>query len=158
MNKKHKICLWGIDSPYCWEHVRAFSDEFDMFSIVVGRGFGYNFDVQVIYSNPFKKRPFSIIFWILNNARIMYLFLKYDRKCDCHLVHYLTSPYALAIALLPLRKPIIYCVYGSDVRTSEGIRKKLVKKALERANVIFCFTQSFYRKYIVSKYGIDEKR
>ena len=158
MSKKQKICLWGIDSPYCLEHAKEFSDEFDMFSIVVGKSFGYNFDIQIIDSNPFKRRPLSTIFTILNIVRIMYLFLKYDRKCDCHLVHYLTSPYALAIALLPLRKPIIYCVYGSDVRTPEGRRKKLVKKALERANVIFCLTQSFYRKYIVSKYGIDEKK
>lgn len=160
MTKKHKICLWGSDSdfPYSWEHAKEFSDEFDMFHIVHGRGFGYNFDVQITTSNLSKRRPFSIILWILNIARIMYLFLKYDRKCDCHLVHYLELPYTLAIALLPLKKPIVYCAYGSDVRTPEGYNKKIVKKALERVNVIFCLTQSFYRKYIVSKYGIDEKK
>ena len=154
--KRYKVCLWGTDSIYCWEHVKKFGDEFDIFSIVVGRIFGYSFDIQI--TNPFKKRPFSTIFWILNNARIMYLFLKYDRKCDCHLVHFLSSPYAWAIALLPLRKPIVYCPYGSDLRTPEGRYKKIVKRALGKVNVMFCFTQSFYRKHIVSKYGVDEKK
>ena len=157
MAKKQKICLWGIDSPYCWEHAKEFSDVFDMFSIVFGKGFGYNFDIQII--NPFKKRPFSTVFEFLNILRIMYLFLKYDRKCDCHLVHYLSSQYALAIALLPLKIPIVYCAYGSDVRTPEGWRKKIVKKALGRIDIIFSgITQSFRKKYIVSKYGIDEKK
>ena len=156
MSKRYKVCLWGSDSLYCWEYVKGFDDEFDMFSIAVGRTFGYKFDIRII--NPFKRRPLSIIFGILNTARIIYLFLKYDRKCDCHLVHYLSLPYALAIALLPLRKPIVYCVYGSDVRTPEGWNKKIVKKALRRANAIFCLAQSFYRKHIVSKYGIDEKK
>lgn len=157
MSKRYRVCLWGGDSLYCWEHVKEFGDEFDMFSIVVGRAFGYKFDVRII--NPFKRRPLSTIFVILNIARIIYLFLKYDRKCDCHLVHYLGLPYALAIALLPLRKPIAYCVYGSDVRTPEGWNKRIVKKALGRIDVIFSgITQSFYRKYIVSKYGINEEK
>jgi len=158
MGKKHKICLWGIDSPYCWEHAKEFSNEFDMFSIVLGNGFGYNFDIRITNLNPFKKRPFSTVFAILNILRIMYLFLKYDRKCDCHLVHYLTLHYALAIALLPFKKPIVYCVYGSDVRTPEGLRKKIVKKALERVDVMFCLSRSFFGPHIVSKYGIDEKK
>jgi glycosyltransferase involved in cell wall biosynthesis len=136
--------------------VKEFGDEFDMFSIVVGRAFGYKFDIRII--TPFKRRPLSIIFGILNIARIIYLFLKYDRKCDCHLVHYLSLYYALAIGLLPLRKPIVYCVYGSDVRTPEGWNKKIVKKALKRIDVIFESSQSFGRKYIVSKYGVDEKK
>lgn len=157
MGKRYKVCLWGSDSPYCWEHVKEFGDEFDMVSIVVGRAFGYKFDIRII--NPFKRRPLSIIFGILNIARIIYLFLKYDRKCDCHLVHYLSLPYALAIALLPLRKPIVYCVYGSDVRTPEGWNKKIVKKALGRIDVIFSgITQSFWRKYVASKYRVDEKK
>jgi len=156
MGKRYKVCLWGSDSPYCWEHVKEFGDEFDMFSIALGKAFGYNFDIRII--NPFKRRPLSIIFGILNTARIIYLFLKYDRKCDCHLVHYLSLPYALAIALLPLRKPIVYCVYGSDVRAPEGWNKKIVKKALKRIDVIFEPSQSFRRKYIVSKYGINEEK
>lgn len=157
MGKRYKVCLWGSDSLYCWEHVKEFGDEFDMFSIVVGRAFGYDFDIRII--NPFKRRPLSIIFGILNIARIIYLFLKYDRKCDCHLVHYLSLYYALPIGLLPLRKPIVYCVYGSDVRTPEGWNKKIVKRALRRINVIVpAPVQSFYRKHIVSKYGVDEKK
>jgi len=156
MGKRYRVCLWGSDLLYCWEHVKEFGDEFDMFSIVLGRAFGYDFDIRII--NPFKKRPLSTIFIILNIARIMYLFLKYDRKCDCHLVHYLGLPYALAIASLPLRKPIVYCVYGSDVRTPEGWNKKIAKKALQRIDVMFCLTRSFYSKHMVSKYGIDEKK
>lgn len=155
-SKKYKICLWCIDSPYCWEHVKELSDEFDVFSIAFGRNFGYNFDIHV--TSPFNRRPLSTIFWILNIAYIMYLFLKYDRKCDCHLVHYLELPYALAIALLPLKKPIAYCVYGTDVRNPEGVRKKLVKKALEQIDIIFCPTKSFYRKYLLEKYEIAEKK
>lgn len=158
MGKKHKICLWGTDLLYCWEHVKEFGDEFDMFSIVLGRTFGYNFNIQITNFNPSKRRPFSTVFGILNIARIMYLFLKYDLKCDCHLVHYLEFPYTLAIALLPLKKPIVYCAYGSDLRNPEGHKKKIVKKALRKVNVIFCLTQSFYSKYIVSKYGINEKK
>ena len=155
--EKYKICLWGIDSPYCFEHVKEFSGEFNVFSVVLGRVFGFNFDIQII--NPFKKESLLFtIFRILNVARVMYLFLKYDRKCDCHLLHYLTLPYALAIALLPLKKPIAYFVYGADVIDPEGFQKKLVKKALKRVDVIFCLTRSFYTKYIVNKYGIDEKK
>jgi len=157
MGKRYKVCLWGSDSLYCWEHVKEFGNEFDMFSIAVGRAFGYKFDVQII--NPFKRRPLSTIFGILNIARIMYLFLKYDRKCDCHLVHYLGLPYALAIASLPLRKPIVYCVYGSDVRTPEGWNKKIVRKALQRIDVIFPgITQSFPQRHIISRYGVDERK
>ncbi|MCK4245391.1 MAG: hypothetical protein KAX20_07185, partial [Candidatus Omnitrophica bacterium] len=73
MGKRYKVCLWGSDSPYCWEHVKEFGYEFDMFSIAVGRAFGYKFDIRII--NPFKRRPLSIIFGILNTARIIYLFL-----------------------------------------------------------------------------------
>jgi glycosyltransferase involved in cell wall biosynthesis len=157
MGKRYKVCLWGSDSIYCWEHVKEFGDEFDIFSIVTARTFEYKFDIRIV--NPFKRRPLSIVFGILNIARIMYLFRKYDRKCDCHLVHYLSLPYALAIGLLPLRKPIIYCVYGSDVRTPRGWNKKIVKKALGRIDVIFSgIEKSFWRKYIVSKYGVSEKK
>ena len=137
--------------------MKEFGGEFDLFSIVLGRAFGYKFDVQII--NPFKRRPFSIMFGILNIPRIIYLFLKYDRKCDCHLVHYLSLPYAAAIAFLRLRKPIVYFVYGSDVRTPEGWNKRIVKKALRRIDVVFSgITRSFWEKYVVSKYGVDEKK
>lgn len=156
MRKRYKVCLWGSDSLYCWEHIKEFGDEFDIFSIVIARTFRYNFDIRIV--NPFRRRSLTIVFGILNIPRIIYLFLKYDRKCDCHFVHYLSLPYALAIALLPLRKPIVYCVYGSDVRTPEGWNKKIVKKALGRIDVIFEPSQSFGRKYIVSKYRVDQKK
>lgn len=156
MDKKYKICLWGSDIPYSWEHIKEFGDEFDMFSIVRGRAFGYSFDIQI--TNPFKQTPFSTIFEILSIPRIMYLFLKYDSRCDCHLVHYLSPHNALAIAFLPLKKPIVYCAYGSDVRIPEGFHKTIVRKALRKVNVILAFPKSFYSKYIVSKYGIDERK
>jgi len=157
MTKRYRVCLWGSDSPYCWEHVKEFGDEFDMFSIVIGRTFGYKFDIRIV--SPFRRKPLSTIFGVLNIARITYLFLRYDRKCDCHLVHYLSLPYALAIAFLPLRKPIVYCAYGSDVRAPRGITKRVVGKALGRIDTIISgITRSFRTQYIMSKYGVDANK
>ena len=157
IDTRYKVCLWGSDSPYCWEHVVGLADECDMSSVVIGQAFGYEFDIRII--NRFSRRPLSTAVALWNRARIMYLFLKYDHKCDCHLVHYLSPEYAQAIAFLPLRKPTVYCVYGSDVRTPQGIHRRIVGRALRRVDAILAgVTSSFPEKHIVSRYGVDEKR
>lgn len=155
-----KLCLWGSSSIYFKEHITALKDEFDLISIAIitDSKDSFPYDIRLINRhNPFISRR-------LNLLKIMYLFLKYDKICDCHIIHGLKHEYALAIALLPLKKPIIYISYGSDVRKPVGYRmperylKWINRKALEKMDTIISYARSFYKKYIVDQYGIDERK
>ncbi len=152
-----KICLWGSTSIYFKEHIKALN-EFDIISIsMITDEDNFPYNIRLTNNSSFITRRINLL-------KIMYLFLKYDKICSCHIIHGLKHEYALAIAFLPLKKPIIYISYGSDVRKPVGYRmpesylRWVTKKALENTDVIISYTKSFYKKYIVEKYGIDESK
>ena len=118
MMSKQRICLWCTSSPYSWEFVQEFNDEFDITSIAIqyaDSSFDYDYTIKI--KNPIRLRLLSTLFNLLFVVPYLaYLVAKYDKKCDCHIIHYLSDIIALAMFLVNPKKPIVYFTYGSDYR------------------------------------------
>lgn len=72
---------------------------------------------------------------------------------DGFIVHYMNPYFALVIASgMVIDKPIAYFCYGGDVRKSR-IRNWIVKKALERVDLIFVQTVS-QKEYLYHSFGV----
>lgn len=133
---KPKVCLWGSRSPYSWDFVKEFKDEFDIYSVVIeysNSEFKYKYSKKI--KNPIKFKPFSTLFNLLFIVPYLtYLIIKYDKKYDCHVIHYLSDIIAIAMILANPKKPIVYFTYGSDYRYPK--LKRIFKNMLERIDLI----------------------
>lgn len=153
------ICLWGSDSIYFKEHIKELKGEFEIISIANSAKENDIYDITLTTNNRLK-----FVSRRLNMLKILYLFLKYDNICDYHIIHNLHHEYATSLAYLPIKKPVICIPYGTEIvepvgyNLPKGYLRWVVKRALQRADIIICFTKSFYKKYIVEQYCINENK
>lgn len=125
--------------------------------------------LQSTFSLLFSKIHLQIFFYILFIERkttkaFHFIFISIKEKAfflanrnfeiyDVFHFHYLQYSYLREIFLIPASKKIVCTFWGSDLlRTGDTFNHFIVKKALEKANVITCQTAEM-KEIILSKYG-----
>ncbi|AKG91248.1 Glycosyltransferase [Geoglobus ahangari] len=157
---KPKVCLWCISSINSADFVERFKEEFDIVSIAIDiqdAKFKYDYTYTIKIPKLFNLKIFRILYSILFILpRMIYLFSKYDKIVDCHIIHYLFEPFTIPIFIVNPKKSILYFTYGSDYRYPS--LKYVFKKVLNnKVNLVFSGSR-IVKKELELLYGTESSK
>ncbi|KUH33793.1 hypothetical protein APY94_04530 [Thermococcus celericrescens] len=163
--RKVKICLWGNRGSFYETHIRLLKSCRDYSVVSIGSSDAKGVDIELFESSDGKNILRTFIGLLGRLFRVPFLFSKLDAWCDVHIVHYLNIWYLFSLAVLPLKKPVVYVPYGTDwkLREKTGRKKPLIyrlifKFIVKRKLSMVLFEFHFNSKYFAEMWGVRNSR